>query len=237
MPDLTQTLLERKEDFFSHLAFAEALDRSLLEEGKVEIGERKIDMGHLRSLKSALLIHLYNIVESVMTLTINEVGEAVQSTTPANWSDETLKEWLRRYTSDTALGNQETHLESINSAARQLLNRDPLEKPKFKKPSGTWSDTLIYNFSKRLKVDFSLTPEFHRRIAPSPYYGEKSPMEFLADRRNAIAHGRRSFEDGAKDMSIQEIQSLAEVTIEYMQLAVNAFQKFIDADNYMSSSQ
>jgi hypothetical protein len=58
-------------------------------------------------------------------------------------------------------------------------------------------------------------------------------MEFLADRRNAIAHGRSSFEDGARDLTLSNIRDLADVTFDYLVPVVRAFQAYIDNDHYM----
>jgi hypothetical protein len=59
-----------------------------------------------------------------------------------------------------------------------------------------------------------------------------SPLEFLADRRNAIAHGRRSFEDGASDLTLEDIGDLADVTLDYLELAVGAFQSYLDGQHF-----
>ncbi len=62
----------------------------------------------------------------------------------------------------------------------------------------------------------------------------KPALEFLADRRNAIAHGRRSFENGATDLTLQDIQDLTEITIEYMEFAVIAFQSFLNDRKFIT---
>ncbi|WP_018416050.1 MAE_28990/MAE_18760 family HEPN-like nuclease [Teredinibacter turnerae] len=233
MTALISTLVERKEDFDSHLALAKALEVHLFDGESMPVGETVLTARHLLTIKSGLVIHLYNIVEAIMTLTINQIGSQVKTASPNEWTEDTLKEWLRTYASIGIEGNEDSRLDIVHKAAFQLLNKESIQDIKFKKPSGTWSDKVIYQFSQRLKVDFRLEPDMHRKIAPDVKYGDKTPLEFLADRRNAIAHGRRNFEDGARDLTLVQISELADVTIEYMTRAVEAFQNFIDEKKYM----
>ncbi len=127
------------------------------------------------------------------------------------------------------------HMNLAMALDRGLFERKPIEELDFKKPSGTWSDKQIRTFSRRLNVEFPLTEEVARKIRPSEKYGDRSPMSFLADRRNAIAHGRRSFEDGASDMTVQEIKALSDLTIGYLEAAVAAFQGFLDQRKYLAT--
>ena len=107
MTTLLTTLSERKDEFSSHLALAQAMEERLLEGDLVSIGETALTVRHLRTIKSGLIVHLYNIVESLMSRTIEEVGVAVKGFTPDTWSTNTLKEWLRFNSSIGLEGNEE----------------------------------------------------------------------------------------------------------------------------------
>ena len=232
MTTLHNTLSERKNEYSTHLALAKAMDQRLFESDPMQIGDITLNVRHLRTIKSGLIVHLYNIVEAVMTCTIEEVGAAVRLISPNQWSNDTLKEWLRSYAS-TGI-DEDSRLNVVHKAALKLLAKETIEDLKFKKPSGTWSDKVIHTFSKRLNVQFRLTEDIARKMSPNVRYGDKSPLEFLADRRNAIAHGRRSFENGATDLTLQDIQDLAEITIEYMELTVIAFQNFLNDKKFIA---
>ena len=236
MTTLLSTLSDRKNEFYGHLALAQAMDQRLFEGDPMQIGDITLSVRHLMTIKSGLIVHLYNIVEAVMTCTIEEVGAAVRLIPPAEWSNDTLKEWLRFNASTGIDGNEESRLNIVHKAALKLLAKETIEDLKFKKPSGTWSDKVIYTFSKRLNVQFRLTGDIARNIKPNARYGDKSPLEFLANRRNAIAHGRRSFENGATDLTLKDIQDIAEVTIKYMELAVIAFQSFLNDRKFIADS-
>jgi hypothetical protein len=236
MSTLNNELLRRSEEFQNHLRLAAALDERLFISDPATLGEMALTTRHISTIKSGLIVHLYNIVESTMARTIKDVALAVKSLSPSEWSDKTLKEWLRHHASTGIDGNEDSRLDVVHKAARKLLSKDPIDNLGFKKPSGTWSDKLIYSFSKRLDVDFSLNEVIAKKLAASPRYGEKTPLEFLAERRNAIAHGSRSFEDGASDLTLRDIEELSEITLEYMNLVISAFQKFIDKRKYSTLS-
>lgn len=236
MTTLLMTLEERKDEFDFHLSLAKALDLRLFEGDPVSIGEVALNVRHLRTIKSGLIVHLYNVVEAVMTRTLEEVGGAVMNVSPGKWSNNTLKEWLRFNASFGLDGNEETRLDVVHNAALKLLQKEPIKVLKFKKPSGSWSDKLILQFSNRLGVTFKLTGDIAVKIKVSAKYGDMTPLEFLAERRNAIAHGRRTFEDGADDMSLQDIQELSSITLSYMEMAIKAFQAFVDDKRYMAAN-
>lgn len=232
MSTLTSFLDDRKIELEAHFALANALEMQLAESDPVPVGELTLSVRHLMTIKSGLIVHVYNIVEATMTKVMDDVAQAVRSTQPEEWTHDALREWLRHHASTSIDGNEDTRLDVIHSAAMQLLSHNPIGELRFKKPSGTWSDKVIYRFAKRLNVSFPLNGEIASQIAPNPRYGDKSAIEFLADRRNAIAHGRKSFEDGANDLTIPDIQMIADITLSYMSFSVSAFQRFIDEQQY-----
>jgi MAE_28990/MAE_18760-like HEPN len=235
MTDLHVTLVERRQEFDGHLAFAVALDRRLIEGDAISIGEMALSVRHLLTIKSGLIVHLYNVVEATMTKVIDEIGKEVLAVPPSQWSHITVKEWLRRHAAIGVDGNEDTRLEVVHGAALRLLAREPIENPKFKKPSGTWSDKVILKFAQRLGVSFQLNGQIAPRMQPSPQYRDMSPLAFLADRRNAIAHGRRTFENGANDLTLPQIAELASVTLDYLALAVTAFESYIDQKQFRTA--
>ena len=85
-----------------------------------------------------------------------------------------------------------------------------------------------------MNVQFTMPGEMWQRISASPTYGDKTPLQFLALRRNAIAHGRRSFEEGANDLQLGDIRELADVVLDYMGYAADAFQAHVDSSAHLT---
>ena len=58
MTTLRNTLFDRKNEFFAHLALAQAMDQRLFEGEPLQIGDVTLGVHHLMTTKSGLIIHL-----------------------------------------------------------------------------------------------------------------------------------------------------------------------------------
>lgn len=235
MTSLRRMLVDRREEYDTHFALAAALQDRIFGDDEVSLGEIKLSARHLMTMQSGLVVHLYNIVEATMTRTTEMVGAALGATAPRTWSKSTLKEWLREYAVLRVEGDEAARLEKVHDASLLLLAETPPGPQALRKPSGTWTDKLIATFARRLGVPFVPPDDMWRRNAPQRRYGDETPLSFLANRRNAIAHGRRSFENGCNDLSLQEIRDLADVTLDYLEFVADAFQSYVDRQLYLEA--
>lgn len=235
MTTLRTSLETRREEFDAHFSLAKALEDRMILELDAPIGPLHLSVRHINTMKSGLIVHLYNIEEAIMSEALSHLGGALGSSDPRRWTESSLREWLR----ESVVGriaesnNEEGRLETVYRTSSLLMKEVTLGPQLLKKPSGSWDDKGIALFSRRMNVTFDMPPEMWQRIAASPAYGDKTPMQFLADRRNAIAHGRRSFEDGASDLRLVDIRTLADIVLDYMGYAADAFQTHVDTDAHL----
>lgn len=235
MTTLRTALDIRREEFDAHFALAKALEDRMILEGNASLGGVSLSSRHINTIKSGLLVHLYNIEEALMSQVLQFLGAALGSADPKRWNEYSLREWLREsVVSRIGESNEEGRLDTVFNGSNQLLSVTVLGPQKLKKPSGTWDDKAIATFSKRMSVQFSMPEEMWRRISASPVFGDKTPLQFLALRRNAIAHGRRSFEEGANDLQLGDIRGLADVVLDYMGYAADAFQAHVDNSAHLT---
>jgi hypothetical protein len=227
---LLRTDLEtRREEFDAHFCLALALEDRMMFETDASIGDINLSARHINTIKSGLIVHLYNIEESLMSDALHYLGSALGTSDPRQWNEHSLREWLREtIVSRIAESNEDGRLETVYQTSNLLLTTQILGPQKLRKPSGTWDDKVIASFIKRMGIAFSMPPEMWQLIAATPSYGDRTPLQFLADRRNAIAHGRRSFEGGASDLRLSDIRRLADVTLDYMGYVADAFQKHVE---------
>lgn len=232
MTTLRADLETRREEFDSHFALAVALeDRMMLD---ASLGDVSLSARHINTLKSGLIVHLYNIEEAIMSQALQFLGGALGAADPRSWTEHSLREWLREsVVSRISEGSEDGRLTTVYEKSNLLLSTPILGPQSLKKPSGTWDDKGIATFARRMNVTFDMPPEMWSRIASTAKYGDKTPLQFLADRRNAIAHGRLSFEGGASSLGLSDIRELADVTLDYMSFAVDAFQTHIENDAHL----
>lgn len=234
MTTLTTSLMIRREEFDSHFALAKALEDRMMLETDPSLGTVNLSARHINTIKSGLVIHLYNIEEALMTEALQLLGSALGATEPRQWTEHSLREWLREsVVSKISEGGEDGRLETVVTSSTQLLTIAALGPQKLKKPSGSWDDKAIATFIKRVGMSFAMPSEMWQRIKAQPHYGDETPLQFLASRRNAIAHGRRSFEEGANDIQLGEIKILATIVFDYLDYVAQAFHKHIDTKSHL----
>ncbi|KCZ46867.1 hypothetical protein HY17_05555 [Hyphomonas sp. CY54-11-8] len=233
MNGLTTELDDRREEFDTHHLLAHALEARLVEGEPLSLGSVALSARHVSTLKSGLIVHLYNVEEAIMSRIVRQFGEAIRSSTPRTWTENTLREWLRASALITTEGSEDTRLQAAHRTFAALVFEQGLEPKDPKKPSGTWSDKLIYRFAERLGVDLNYPPELYRQLQPEPHWGDQSPLEFLAERRNALAHGRQSFETGARNLTLERIRELADVTFEFLSHTIIGFETHLNGNLHL----
>jgi hypothetical protein len=183
-----------------------------------------------------LIVHLYNVLEAVMSQATKMVGSAFGTVPPRTWSENARREWLREHGVARIEGGADTRLKQIELFSINLLTDGPLGPQMIRKPPGSWTDKSIGRFAERLGVRLQIEPDLHRKLAKKDYFGEKSPLAFLADRRNDLAHGQRTFEDGAKDLTLAQVREIADVVIEFMTLVATSFQTYVDQKHFVAAA-
>lgn len=229
MTTLTTSLATRREEFDSHYGLARALEDRMMLEPDPSLGTVILSARHINTVKSGLLIHLYNIEEALMTEALQLLGNALGSAEPREWTKNSLREWLREsVVSRISEGGEDGRLDTVVASSTQLMTIASLGPQKLRKPSGTWDDKTIATFMKRVNMAFTMPGPMWSKIAPQPLYGDETPLQFLAGRRNAIAHGRRSFEEGASDLQLSDIRVLADIVLDYLDHVAQAFHTHVD---------
>ena len=236
MTVLLTMLRERAEEFDTHHALAVSLEDKIFGGENVSIGGTRLSVRHLLTMKSGLIVHLYNILESIMSQATKVVGSAVGTVPPRTWSESARREWLREYGVARVEGGADARLKQIESFSINLLTDGPLGPQAIRKPSGSWNDKSIRLFAERLGVHLQIEAHLYRKLAKKDYLGEKSPLVFLADRRNDLAHGQRTFEDGGKDLTLAQIREIADVALEFMELVATSFQAYVDQKHFVAAA-
>ena len=206
MDAVFEYLEERCAEFDRHIAVARMIESRV--DQQPLLGIIPVEVRHLNTIKSGLLIHLYNIVEATLTQILSEVGNFVVSHKPAEWRKELLSEWVKsKVWSDDRIAPQNA-ISKFTDVGETLAAGGYLSPFELKGASGTWDDQAVVQLSKRLNCKLILRKDVKRKALEKVYRNDTTALGFLAKRRNDIAHGATTFEDGAQGLTLDEIEEL-----------------------------
>jgi len=229
MNDVLAYLDEREDEFARHLSIARMLQARV---DDVD-GGAEVEVRHVNTIKSGLLIHLYNIVEAVTTRTLDTVGRTVVAERPKNWSPALRKEWVRAaiWSGEDRIG--EGAVNKLAEISATLASGESPPAFKVKGEPGSWNDDAIKKVAERLGCELVLTNDVRRAAYERAYRDETTALGYLAKRRNAIAHGSSTFEDGANDLTLDELAKLGERVLPYLRAVAVSYRAFLANKSFL----
>ncbi|SFI61682.1 hypothetical protein SAMN04515648_0788 [Phyllobacterium sp. CL33Tsu] len=235
MRDVLAYLEERRYEFARHLKVARLLQSRVDE----SVGEEdtQIEVRHVNTLKSGLLIHLYNIVEAVTTRTLAVVGGTVVTERPKRWTEAILREWVRAaiWSGEERVG--EGALTRLTQVSGALVSGESPEAFVVKGEPGSWDDEAIKKVADRLGCALVLTEEVKRGAYERVYRDETTALKYLARRRNEIAHGHSTFEEGAHDLTLDELSNLANRVLPFLEYVTRSYDAFLNERGYLAAEE
>lgn len=235
MKEIFDYIDDRRLEFERHLDVARLLE-ARVDEGPTP-NAPQVEVRHVNTIKSGLLIHLYNIVEATTTRIMEFVGQTVVTEKPKLWTEVVRKEWIRAEIWDgterlgdgavTRLLNISGVLASGNAPTAFTIKGEP----------GSWDYEAIKKVAKRLGCQLSLSHAVKRRAFERVYRNDTTAMQYLASRRNAIAHGATTFEEGAHDQTLDDISQLADRILPFLYSVAESFEAFLTSKSYLIKQQ
>jgi hypothetical protein len=235
MRDVLTYFVEREEEFERHLSIARMLEARIDE--TVEEGDIHVEVRHVNTIKSGLLIHLYNIVEAVTTRTLTAVGRMVVTERPGLWTEAVLKEWVRAavWSGEDRIGDGAlTRLTRVSGTLASGLSLDAFV---VKGEPGSWDDEAIKKVAERLGCQFVLPDEIRRAAYERIYRNDTTALRYLAQRRNDIAHGSSTFEEGARDLTLDELAALAGRVLPFLKAVTESYDAFLRNRSYLRNEE
>lgn len=232
MREVLEYFEERKSEFDRHLFVTRLLEARV--DDVVGQDDAKVEVRHVNTLKSGLLIHLYNIVEAVTTRTMEVVGQTVVTEKPKLWTESMLREWVRAVIWDAEERPGESAVTRMTRIGGVLASGESPEAFMIKGEPGSWDDAAIKKVAERLGCQLVLSNAIRRAAFEPAYLNEMTAMKYLASRRNAIAHGATTFEDGARDHTLDEIAELAGRVLPFLKAVAESYEAFLDAKGYLA---
>lgn len=233
MNDVLAYLDEREEEFERHLTIARMLQDRV---DDVE-GDGQVEVRHVNTIKSGLLIHLYNIVEAITTRTLETVGRAVVAERPRCWKEAILKEWVRAeiWSGEERLGDGA--FRRLAEVSGTLASGNSPTAFVVKGESGSWNDKSIKKVAERLECPLNMDAEVSKAAYERVYRDETTALTYLSRRRNAIAHGESTFEDGANDITLDELDALGKRVLPYLRAVSECYREFLANKTFLVAEE
>lgn len=235
MRDVLAYFTERESEFARHLSVARLLEARVNE--TVDEEDVQVEVRHVNTLKSGLLIHLYNIVEAVTTRTLTVVGRTVVTERPKRWTEAVLKEWVRAaiWGGEERVGDGA--LARLTRISGMLVSGESPDAFVVKGEPGSWDDEAIKKVAERLGCPLVLPDEIRRSAYERAYRDETTALKYLARRRNDIAHGQTTFEEGAHDLTLDELSKLADRVLPFLKAVTESYEAFLSNKGYLADEE
>jgi len=186
---------------------------------------KKIDGELTKILRANGFLLLYNLVESSVKKSIEEIFNSLNSegATYKDVSEEMKKKWIEiKYKN---FKNQEYVAQKIFECISNI-ELDIINMPFDAKHS------ISGNVDSRKIKDFSSSYGFSSKTHHSTKDGEK--LLTVKSKRNDLAHGVISFCDCGKDYTIEDLITIKKQVISYLRGILKNVGKFIDEKQYLA---
>ncbi len=235
MSMLTAYLDEREAELKDHV--------DLIQKLELRAGERfeaddplRVEVRHVLILKSGLMVHLYNVIEAVMSRALVQLAQDVSKFHPRNYAQSWFREWIRSSTRVEDGGAPQQLLTRIENASRSLIEDAGWDDLTIRSGSGNWDDKRIGKIVDNLGIRIQLGDKL-KREACGHYVDDLSRLCFIRKRRNDLAHGVLTFEEGAQDRTLQDLVDLVRIVASYLRAVVTSFESYAANGSFLVSAQ
>jgi hypothetical protein len=231
MDEVREYLADRKREVNMHLRLVDALERRSTETQEVD-DDLNVDVRQVLILKASILVHLYNVIEATMAKSLEVIEVAIHGYHPKDYSEELFDKWV---VTNIRISD-EINVDKLNKRAkkmgRELLAGSDWSKLSIQKTDGNWDDKRIVSLAEKLGINIVYPRAFKAKLR-RPYFNELSMMEYIRKRRNDLAHGFITFEDGADNKTYMELNDLANMAVQFMELVVDACHEFVSNEKFL----
>lgn len=231
MRSYEELLSGRTREIKSHLSLiVELNEAAITRQGVANL--QPVEIEHVDVLKSGFLVHLYNVVEAVMTKILEDVETDVVQYPPAEWSSPVRTEWVRSRAGverglevNQRLERTVTILDEAITGAVKVVFRVRSE--------GNWSDSEITTVSERLGCTLNIAHHVAHQACHQRFQDDFAPMKYVRHKRNSLAHGAETFRDGARQLSPQDLERLRRAIVDYMKAVSSSFTSYLDDKSFL----
>ncbi|MGC6387923.1 MAE_28990/MAE_18760 family HEPN-like nuclease [Ewingella sp. S1.OA.A_B6] len=238
MENVRTTYADRVKEIDEYYQFLFFLDKGIMTGStllKIQNEEMSIDPILQKTLFAGVYLHLYNLVESTVTLLLKAVEKAVVNEVNNNGigvlRNEIQSLWLRYIAGTHDSLPPEKRLEKALSICGFFLNNMPFDLEIPKGGGGNWDNENIRTLAQRMGVNLNIPRTINTSIK-RPVKDGKGVIQIITLTRNKLAHGEISFSECGGELTISTAKEHIEVTKKYLLAVINCFDDYLINANY-----
>lgn len=215
--------------FFKFLHQALRTDAKLFFASKKTWKRRPIDITLSKILKSSAYLVLYNLMESTVTLAVARLNDAMSEggLTYADAEECIRSLWVRARLKPLAKGaGHGKYLEVMGKLAQDIQDRKTVEIPeRFISVSG--------NLDAQKMRELASAYGFRENTLTAKRRSKK--LKVVKDRRNDLAHGRKSFAELSANDTIEDLEGIKKDVLVCLREFIRHISHHIDRQGYRVS--
>lgn len=192
-----------------------------------------------RLLYAGVYLHLYNLVEATISRCVAAVERAATAGGTRQVGDlsRSLRaEWVKSTAKTAEALGPDVRLEAAVALCESLVAMLPITLSIRQGGGGNWDDVQIKRFCERIGVSLQLQPATFSAVK-RPFRDDQGPIKTIVTLRNKLAHGVMSFSECGSGVSSTRLQELRDLTASYLSEVVDAFERFIDGQEYLEPAR
>jgi hypothetical protein len=218
-----------------YLDFLEAIDSEVnLSHSRLAGHGLDITPNQQRILYSNVFIQLYNLVENTVDNCLETVKSEIAASNchPRELNESLFQAWIATKIRTNDVLNDKKLLERVVKMVSSLLSPDAIHEIEISyQKGGNWSDVEIEELAKNIDCQLLIPKSAHQGIK-KVWFDNLGALAFVRERRNALAHGRVMFGEGAQGLALTQLRELVAVVVEYLRQVVTSFERYVNDDNY-----
>lgn len=237
MESVRANFLEKVAEIDEYINFLKEIEQqSANGPPKLEGSSHVISVTQRKILYSSVYLQLYNLVESTVNLLLEKVGQCATNGgnwSPADLSEQLLKEWVRSKAKTHADLNYDNRLANALELCQHLVQLMPvLEFSIEKGGGGNWDDNAIEKVSNRIGCSLAIPAEILAKVKQH-VKDEMGPMVLVKSYRNRLAHGKLTFSECSENVTVSELFELKETTTKYLTEVIDSYRNFMAAFKFL----
>ncbi len=183
---------------------------------------------------SGIYLHLYNLVESTVSMLIKAVERHAERGINGQLTLLTTN-MKKLYVKSVAMPheqmNNDTRLEKALELFDQVIKIKPFELKIPPGGGGNWDVSEIEKLSKNIGINIRLPKGINQKVRKI-FRDDKRPIRLIKEIRNKLAHGSLSFTECGNNHVASDFRKLIDIVKEYLTHVIQAYGNFINEHGY-----